>query len=76
MHVSALIEELGKDLNRKSRASMTGSLGAYARRGEIFTRPAPNTFGLIELGHKAAIEEKEKPPAGFGSNAFAAKRKM
>ena len=45
--------------------SLASSLAAYVRRGEIFSRPAPNTFGLLELGHLGG-EEAEEPPSGFG----------
>lgn len=50
----------------KAEISLASSLAAYVRKGEIFTRPAPNTFGLVELGHKTIIEEEAGPPAGFG----------
>lgn len=68
VHITALLDALGKDGSRESRASLTSSLGAYVRRGEIFTRPAPNTFGLVELGHKTAVgdDEEDGPPSGFG----------
>lgn len=37
------------------------------RRGEIFSRPAPNTFGLLELGHSGSAESDDvQPPPGFG----------
>ena len=58
MHINKLVEGLGKDVTRETRASLTSSLAAYVRRGEIFSRPAPNTFGLIELGHV-----DDSPPA-------------
>jgi hypothetical protein len=68
VHISPLLAALGKDISRESRASLTSSLAAYVRRGEIFTRPAPNTFGLVELGHDAvADDEHNLPPSGFGS---------
>jgi hypothetical protein len=35
------------------------------RKGEVFTRPGPNIFGLIELGH-ANEPDSEEPPADFG----------
>lgn len=67
VHISALLEALGRDLSRESRASLTSSLAAYVRRGEIFTRPAPNTFGLVELGHTTSDDDEiETPPSGFG----------
>jgi hypothetical protein len=65
LHISDLLLALGKESTRESRASLTSSLAAYVRRGEIFTRPAPNTFGLAELGHVAITAEPE-PPSDFG----------
>lgn len=67
VHINDLLEALGKEATREVRVSLTSSLAAYVRRNEIFTRPAPNTFGLIELGHKTVEEEEERtPPQGFG----------
>jgi len=67
MHISALLEAMGKDTSAESRVSLASSLAAYVRRGEIFSRPAPNTFGLIELGHSGDGENDDvQPPAGFG----------
>lgn len=68
VHISDLLESLGKDRTRQNRASLTGSLSAYVRRGEIFTRPEPNTFGLIELGQTEKAEEAPTPPKGFGQD--------
>ena len=66
VHISDLLEALGKDSTRENRASLTGSLSAYVRRGEIFTRPQPSTFGLLELGQTEKAEEAPTPPRGFG----------
>ena len=67
LHVTELLVALGRDASRESRASITSSLAAYVRRGELFTRPAPNTFGLSELGHTTInVGEDEGPPVGFG----------
>jgi hypothetical protein len=66
VHISALLEAMGKDASRETRASLTSSLAAYVRRSEIFTRPAPNTFGLVELGHLTEESPETEPPAGFG----------
>ncbi len=68
VHINDLLEAVGKDVTRESRASLTSSIAAYVRRGEIFTRPAPNTFGLVELGHKAPPPgaPQPQPPQGFG----------
>jgi len=59
LHVNELLKELGKEINHDSKASLSGSIGAYVRNNQFFTRPAPNTFGLIELETRA---EDELPP--------------
>jgi hypothetical protein len=64
VHISDLLAAMGKEETREGRASLTSSLAAYVRRGEIFTRPAPNTFGLVELGHDSIADEE--PPEDFG----------
>jgi len=66
VHISDLLQALGKAPTRLNRASLTSSLAAYVRRDEIFTRPAPNTFGLIELGHTSLEREPDEPPNDFG----------
>jgi hypothetical protein len=43
-----------------NRSALSGSIAAYVRKGEIFTRPAPNTFGLLELGNSVEL------PLNFG----------
>lgn len=72
LHITALLGALSKEDNRESRASLASSLAAYARRGEIFIRSAPNTFGLSELGHEAIkVPDEVVPPAGFGRVSIA-----
>ena len=67
VHLDDLLETMGKEVTRDSKASLAGSIAAYVRKEEIFTRPAPNTFGLIELGHTTSDEdEPDEPPSGFG----------
>ena len=65
-HVSDLLTDMGKEDNRENRTSLSGALAAYVRKGEVFTRPAPNRFGLIELGHAAMQHEPSDPPDDFG----------
>jgi hypothetical protein len=73
VHLDDILESIGKEVTRESRASLAGSIAAYVRREDIFTRPAPNTFGLVELGHTTIDEEEEvEPPAGFGRQPVAA----
>lgn len=51
LHVNEILETLGRTANRNNKAGLSGTLAAYVRKGEIFTRPAPNTFGLLEFGN-------------------------
>jgi hypothetical protein len=69
VHINDLLEGLGRGMTRESRASLTSSISAYVRRREIFTRSAPNTFGLFELGHETSNEPDANiaPPDGFGT---------
>src|SRR5687767_8758672 len=53
MHISDILKAIGFPVDKSHRLSLSGSLAGYVRREEIFTRPAPNTFGLVELGHNA-----------------------
>jgi hypothetical protein len=48
MHITEILKALNKPTDKKRRLSLGGSLSGYVRKGQIFTRPAPNTFGLIE----------------------------
>lgn len=61
VHISDLLRMLGLPVDKKHRASLGSSISGYARRSEIFTRPEPNTFGLLELKSQA-----QEPPADFG----------
>lgn len=49
MHINALLSAIGVENTKKSRVSLVGSLGGYVRKGMVFTRPAPNTFGLVGM---------------------------
>jgi predicted RNase H-like nuclease (RuvC/YqgF family) len=62
LHISDIMKALGKD--KANKASLGGSLSNYVRKDEIFTRPAPNTFGLKELESETLLTEE--PPPGFG----------
>ena len=66
VHISDILSEMGKEMTRENRASLGSSLAAYVRKGEIFTRPAPNKFGLVELGHTEKEEGNGEPPDDFG----------
>jgi hypothetical protein len=66
LHVDELLQAIGRPLESKS--SLTGSIAAYVRRNEVFTRPGPNIFGLIDMPKKLTRQEiePEMPPPGFG----------
>jgi hypothetical protein len=51
LHLVDILKAIGRENNRKNRTGMSGSLAAYVRRREVFTRPKPNTFGLIVFTH-------------------------
>lgn len=65
LHISEILQKLGRAVDKKNRASLSGSIAAYVRAGQIFTRPAPNTFGLIEFGNNQPSERKL--PETFGA---------
>jgi hypothetical protein len=65
LHINEILKALGKPITHDSKASLSGSLGAYVRDNLIFTRPAPNTFGLVEFQQDLKITEEELPP-NFG----------
>ena len=71
MHVDELLRAAGKEPTRETKVSLSSALSAYVRRGEIFTRPAMSTFGLIELQQfpKSELSSLAEPPAGFGGHS-------
>jgi hypothetical protein len=67
VHVVEILRQMGSEITRATRAALGGSISAYVRKGEIFTRPAPNTFGLVELGHEEMSPSvSDEPPDDFG----------
>jgi hypothetical protein len=70
LHLVEILKASGRENDRKNKTGMAGSLANYVRKGEIFTRPKPNTFGLIELettSHQSAPSPaRSAPPDDFG----------
>lgn len=68
VHVSDLLKQMGKEVSRETRSSLSGTLAAYVRKGEIFTRPGPNLFGLVEMNGQPDAREnvQAEMPANFG----------
>ena len=67
MHITELLKVLGKPDDNERRAALSGSISAYVRKNHIFTRPAPNTFGLIDFP-LATAKISSGPPPNFGSD--------
>jgi hypothetical protein len=57
LHIGEILKAMGKPNEKKNRLSLSGSIAHYVRRGEIFTRTAPNTYGLIESEPQGAEDE-------------------
>ena len=56
MHISDILQAIGKEDTKQNRASLSSSLARYARKGKVFRRDGPNEFSLIQLG----VGESEK----------------
>lgn len=59
IHVTEIVEDMKLANNKKNRTSVSGSLASYFRKGEIFTRPAANTYGLKEWGDSGEDLEED-----------------
>ena len=66
MYISEILKNIGLEVNKNNRVSVSGSLGSYARKGLVFTHTGPNVFGLIEFGEVSSTEDVSEPPEGFG----------
>jgi hypothetical protein len=56
MPINDILAQLGKTVDNQNRVSLVGTLGSYSRKGRVFSRTAPNTFCLIELGQQESTE--------------------
>lgn len=63
LHVVEILKATNRPNDRKNRIGMAGSLAAYVRREEVFTRPKPNTFGLVDLGNVAPSHQQTAAPS-------------
>jgi hypothetical protein len=61
LHISEILRGIGKPNSKSNRISLGGSLARYVKKGQIFTRTAPNTFWLASLEPQAS-----EPPDDFG----------
>jgi len=67
MHITDILKAMNKPTDKKNKLSLSGSLSTYVRNGQIFSRPAPNTFALLETSKTSAAEEIDLPEE-FGSD--------
>lgn len=67
LYVDDLLNRMGREVTKKNRMSLSGSLGTYVRNRQVFTRPAPNTFGLIEFEDLKLVSDQDDLPEEFGS---------
>jgi hypothetical protein len=67
IHIMELLKRLGKEATHKNRVSLSGSMGFYVRKQQFFTRPAPNTFGVTDMGDAQRNGGTTgEPPDDFG----------
>lgn len=67
MHITDILKAVGLEDTKKVRVSLIGSLGNYVRKGAVFTRPAPNTFGVVGMVSNGTAERSL--PETFGELA-------
>lgn len=66
MHINSIFEAVGLENTKKARVSLIGSLGNYVRKGAVFTRTAPNTFGLVGMSVASGGTAERTLPEMFG----------
>jgi hypothetical protein len=69
MHIVAILSAIGVENTKNTRVSLVGSLGSYVRKGSVFNRPAPNTFGLVGMDSTRYETGESKLPESFGKVA-------
>lgn len=67
-HIDQILLALDKPNTKQNRVSLIGSLSGYVRDGRIFTKTAPNTFGLLEfeISGREKAELAQDLPDDFG----------
>lgn len=67
MHINEILKALGLPVDSKHKLSLGGSLANYVRKEQIFSRPAPNTFGLREWTTREERRSEDEIPEDFGT---------
>lgn len=71
LHLNEIIEALGRTADADTKAKIAGLLGWYTSKGKVFTKTAPNTYGLVEVT-SIPSDFGEDPPKPEEANPFAA----
>ena len=59
LHIGEIVRRLEIEDTPGNRNSLVGVISRYVRRGQIFIRTAPNTFGLLAGPSDAESDEEE-----------------
>jgi hypothetical protein len=62
LHISEIVELIGEEDTKASRASLAGQLAKYVRDGRVFARTGENVFWLLERGPYVPPAEAEDFP--------------
>ncbi len=67
--IADILKAVGKPLDKKNRVSLAGTMSSYVRAGKVFTKTAPNTFGMIEFvnAQPETTGDVDDLPDEFGS---------
>lgn len=65
LHINEILRAIGRQADKSNRVALSGNLAAYVRKGEVFSRPFPNTFDLLERARNQS-RPTEEPPEDFG----------
>lgn len=64
LYINDIMEAIGMETTKQNRATLASSLNLYVNKNQIFTRPAPGTFGLINMEDMEVVETEL--PDNFG----------
>ena len=66
LHIGDILQAIGKANNKANRISLSGSLAAYVRKGEQFTKTGPNIFGVLGMSAaNASLVQDSLPMASL-----------
>lgn len=77
LYIDKIITYMNQEATNDRRRSLASQIAAYVRDNQIFTRPAPNTFGLkefenqntqadIDFSHVTSIDNENQHKGGAG----------